>query len=102
LAGGLRAELYLAPPEKLGWAQIRATGSAEHVAMLQQRAADRGIDLAVLEAADEPHVYGALGLPWIPPELRDGTDEVAAALAGDTFADLITRDDLTTAFHCHT
>jgi len=102
LAGGLRAELYLAPPQKLGWAQVRATGSAEHVALLEARARDRGMDLAVLEAADEPHVYKALGLPWIPPEVRDGTDEVSAAIGGDTFTDLVTLEDLTTATHCHT
>lgn len=102
LAGGLRADLYLASPAKLGWAQIRATGSAEHVALLEARARDRGMDLAILEAADEPHVYKALGLPYMPPEVRDGTDEVAAAIAGDTFTDLITLDDLTTATHCHT
>ncbi|MDX2093147.1 MAG: PHP domain-containing protein [Kofleriaceae bacterium] len=102
LAGGLRAELYLAPPEKLGWAQIKATGSAEHVAKLRARAADRGIDLEILQAADELHVYRALALPWIPPEVRDGTDEVEAAAAGDTFADLITLDDLRIATHCHT
>ncbi len=102
LAGGLRAELYLAPPNKLGWAQVRATGSSEHVALLEKRARDRGMDLSILEAADEPHVYKALGLPWMPPEVRDGTDEVSAAIAGDTFADLITLDDLTTATHCHT
>ncbi len=102
LAGGLRADLYLAPPTKLGWAQIRATGSAEHVSLLEARARDRGTDLAILEAADEPHVYKALGLPWIPPEVRDGTDEVSAAIGGDHFTDLITLDDLTTATHCHT
>lgn len=102
LAGGLRAELYLAPPAKLGWAQIRATGSPEHVALLEARAAERGMSLDILEAADEPHVYKALGLPFIPPELRDGTDEVRAALAGDHFKDLITLEDLTTATHCHT
>jgi DNA polymerase (family 10) len=60
------------------------------------------MDLEKLEAADERLVYRALGLPWIPPEVRDGTDEVAAALAGDDFSDLITLDDLTTATHCHT
>lgn len=102
LAGGLRAEVHVAPRMKLGWAQIVATGSREHVALLAGRAAARGMSLDILEAADEAHVYGALGMPWIPPELRDGTDEVAAALAGDDFADLITLDDLTTAFHCHT
>lgn len=102
LAGGLRAEIYVAPRAKLGWAQVRATGSAAHVALLNERAARRGMRLDILEAADEPHVYRALGLPWIPPEVRDGTDEVTAALAGDDFADLVTLDDITTAFHCHT
>jgi DNA polymerase (family 10) len=102
VAGGMRAEVYVAPRARFGWAQIEATGSAEHVAQLRARAAERGIDLASLEAPDEQLVYTALGLPWIPPELRDGTDEIAAALAGDRFADLITLDDLTTAFHCHT
>jgi DNA polymerase (family 10) len=102
LAGGLRAELTIAQRGKLGWAQIVATGSTEHVALLRERAARRGMRLDVLEAADEAHVYGALGMPWIPPEVRDGSDEVTAALAGDDFSDLITLDDITTAFHCHT
>lgn len=102
LASGMRAEVHVAPRARLGWAQICATGSAEHVAGLRARAAERGIDLSKLDAADEALVYTALGLPWIPPEVRDGTDEIAAALAGDRFEDLITLDDLTTAFHCHT
>src|SRR5215470_18533927 len=102
LAGGLRAEIHVAPAAHLGWAQVVATGSAEHVAQLTARAAERGMRLDRLESADEPLVYRALGLPWIPPELRDGSDEIAAALAGDDFHDLITLDDITTAFHCHT
>lgn len=102
LAGGLRAEVHVAPAARLGWTQLFATGSEEHVAQLRGRAAERGIDLDMLEAPDEVRAYAALALPWIPPELRDGTDEVAAALAGDRFDDLITLDDLTTAFHCHT
>jgi DNA polymerase (family 10) len=102
LAGGLRAEVHIAPRGKLGWAQIRATGAPEHVALLADRAARRGMSLEILEADDEPAVYRALGMPWIPPELRDGTDEVAAAIAGDDFTDLVTLDDVTTAFHCHT
>jgi len=56
----------------------------------------------IFEAADEQHVYQALALPFMPPEVRDGTDEVKAGLAGDTFSDLITLDDITAAFHCHT
>jgi len=102
LAGGLRAEVHVARRGRLGWTQIVATGVPEHVALLEDRAAERGMNLQILEAEDEPHVYSALGMPWIPPELRDGTDEVSAAIAGDSFADLITLDDITTAFHCHT
>jgi DNA polymerase (family 10) len=102
LAGGLRAELHVAPLVKFGWAQIVATGAPEHVALLRERAASRGMSLDILDAEDEPRVYRALGMPWIPPEVRDGSDEVSAAIAGDDFADLITLDDLTTAFHCHT
>jgi DNA polymerase (family X) len=102
MASGLRAELHIVPPARFGWAHVCATGSAEHVEKLKARAADRGMNLEILEAADEQHVYQALALPWLPPEVRDGTDEITAALAGDHFTDLITQDDLTTAFHCHT
>jgi DNA polymerase (family 10) len=102
MASGLRAELYIVPAARFGWAHVQATGSKEHVKMLRDRAADRGMNLDILEAQDEQHVYQALGMPFIPPELRDGTDEVKLALAGDTFEDLITEDDLTAAFHCHT
>jgi DNA polymerase (family X) len=102
LAGGLRAEVHVAPRAHFGWTQILATGSVEHVAQLRERAAARAMSLEILESADEALVYRALGMPWIPPEVRDGSDEIAAALAGDDFRDLITLDDITTAFHCHT
>ena len=102
LADGTRAELYLAAPAHFGLAHVVATGSPEHVQQLRDRAAARGMDLDKLEARDEALVYQALGLPWLPPEVRDGTDEIAAALAGDLFADLITLEDLTVATHCHT
>jgi DNA polymerase (family 10) len=60
------------------------------------------VALETLEAAEEADVYRALGLPWLPPEVRDGTDEIAAADAGDDFSDLVALGDVTTAFHCHT
>ncbi len=102
LAGGMRAEVWLAPPLRFGWAYVQATGSPEHVAGLLARAADRGLDLGRLDARDEELVYRAVALPWLPPEVRDGTDELAAAAAGDDFSDLVTEDDLTCAVHCHT
>ncbi len=102
LAGGMRVELHVAAPPRLGWAMIVATGAPAHVAALEQRARELGIDLSALAAPDERRVYLALGLPFIPAELRDGSDEIAAAAAGDSFADLVTEADITTAFHCHT
>ena len=102
LAGGLRAEVWIAPPLRFGWAYVQATGSPAHVAGLRARAADRGLDLDRLDARDEALVYRAVALPWLPPEVRDGTDELAAAAAGDDFSDLVTEEDLTCAVHCHT
>ena len=102
LADGLPMHVYLAAPAQLGWAHVAATGSDAHVAQLRDRARDRGIAIDTLAAADEHAVYAALGLPWLPPEVRDGTDELAAADAGETFTDLVEQRDITTAFHCHT
>jgi len=102
LANGMRCELHLATRAHFGWALVCATGSPEHVEQLKARAEQRGVVLTALDAPDEVDVYRALGLPYLPPEVRDGTDELAAADAGDDFTDLVTLADVTTAFHCHT
>jgi DNA polymerase (family 10) len=47
-------------------------------------------------------LYERLGLPFIPPELREDAGEIEAALAGDTFADLVGTDDVRGLVHCHT
>jgi DNA polymerase (family 10) len=102
LANGMRCEIHLATKAHFGWAFVCATGSPEHVEQLKARAETRGVVLTALDAPDEIDVYRALGLPFLPPEVRDGTDELAAADAGDDFTDLVTLADVTTAFHCHT
>ena len=87
LADGMICELHLAEPNKFGWAFIVATGSPEHVAKLRPA-----------EGTEEIDVYRANDLPWLPPEVRDGTDECS----GDDFTDLVALEDITCAFHCHT
>ncbi len=57
---------------------------------------------APIAAAGEAQVYAALGLPWIPPELREGDGEVDAAAAGTLPLDLVDAADLRGAVHCHT
>jgi DNA polymerase (family X) len=102
LAEGGTCELHVVGPDHAGVALIEATGSAAHVEGLRERAAAAGRELARIAGPDEAAVYAALGLAVVPPELRDGDDELVRAAAGETFADLVTLADLTGAFHCHT
>jgi DNA polymerase (family X) len=95
-------ELHTTIAERFGAALVRATGSPEHVAGLEALARDRGTTLDALAGRDEPSLYAALGLPWLPPEVRDGTDEIAEAQRGVRFDDLVTAADITGAIHCHT
>lgn len=101
LAPGGRGLVRTAPPALAGAAQILATGSRAHVEQLHARAAAAGLDLAAIPG-DEAAVYAALGLPFLPPEVRDGDDELACADAGERFDDLVTLADVTGAVHCHT
>ncbi|HEX3926551.1 MAG TPA: PHP domain-containing protein [Gemmatimonadales bacterium] len=107
LAGAGVVDVWVAQPADLGLALIRATGSDAHVAALEARAAERSLrlDLEALRdqqgsaaaTASEEAVYGALGLAWIPPELREaGTNLVAPVPT------LVTRTDLRGLLHCHT
>jgi DNA polymerase (family 10) len=106
LSSGLTATLYAAPPERAGSVMLRATGSAAHVQELERLAAQRGLVLAGMRARCEAEVYEQLGLPYIPPELREGEGEpenaIRAAQAGRLPLDLVAADDVCGAVHCHT
>jgi DNA polymerase (family 10) len=58
---GVPVELAVAEPDRFGTALLRATGSPEYVAALEP----------LPDGPDEQAVYGALGVPWCPPELRE-------------------------------
>jgi DNA polymerase (family 10) len=100
-AGGSIADVYLADPETFGLTWARATGAANHWEQLVKLAAQRGVQLEGVAYADEADVYGALGLAFIPPELREGTGEIEAA-AADRLPRLIEPRDLRGLLHCHT
>jgi DNA polymerase (family 10) len=89
---GVRAQVWVHPPEKFGTALQYATGSKDHNVQLRQLALDQGLSLSEhaltrtkgkgeILCATEEEVYAALGLPWIPPELREDRGEVQAAKA---------------------
>src|SRR5262249_20833251 len=78
------------PPEKLGSTLLYATGSKGHLAQLEDLARTKGLTLAKeglgkaggpLYGRTEPDIYRRLGLAFIPPELREGHDEVRLARA---------------------
>lgn len=107
---GVRLQLHCVPADQFVVSWFRATGSAAHVQEVVARAALRGFTLTdqdlrdasgrIVEIADEPALYAAVGLPWLPPELREGLGESEQA-EGEGFGGLITLDDIRGVLHCH-
>jgi DNA polymerase (family 10) len=108
---GVRAQLWVHPPERFGTALQYATGSKDHNVRLRELALDKGFSLSEhaltrteggseILCATEEEVYAALGLPWIPPELREDHGEVQAAQAGK-LPDLIEIGDIRAELHTH-
>jgi DNA polymerase (family 10) len=111
LGGGFLVDLRLLESDDFAAGLLRFTGSVEHLAALRRRADEAGLALdeqAVLRrggspvaAADEAELYRHLGLHWIPPEMREGLDEVERAAAGP-LPRLVEVGDLRGTFHVHT
>ena len=99
LPTGLPVRVHVAPRSAYATTLLRATGSAAHVQRLERLARERGVRLA---GESEAEIYRRLGLPFIPPELRDDAGEIEAAMSGALPSDLITAEDLKGLVHCHT
>ncbi len=107
---GVRLQLYCVPADEFVVSWFRATGSVSHVQEVAARATLRGLSLGdhhlrdadgrLVELADEPALYAAIGLPWLPPELREGLGEAQAAEQGE-LTGLITLDEIRGVLHCH-
>ena len=109
-SGGASAQIVVTTPVNLGTVLVQATGSEAHLEALAQHAAARGHNLSgaalwhgseFVPTPTEAHLYRALGLAEIPPELREGRGEIEAAAAG-TLPRLVQRSDLRGFLHCHT
>ena len=108
---GVPVRVVTAPRATFGAALAWHTGSARHLEQLGERARAGGLaftDGALSDASgravacgSESDLYEALGLPWIPPELREGDGEVAAA-AGGALPELVRESDIVGAVHVHT
>jgi DNA polymerase (family 10) len=101
LVSGMPLEVHVGSAERFGSLLVRATGTDAHWRSLDARAAVHGVPFECVPASEEESVYAALGLPWVPPEVRDGTDELDAA-AAHGFDELVAHGDVRGAVHCHT
>jgi len=118
---GVQIDLRVVPAASFGAALQYFTGSKEHNVRLRSRARDLGLtineygvhDLGTTDAGlpqagaesragrSEADVYAAVGLPWIPPELREGGEELALAERHE-LPDLVTLEDIRGDLHMHT
>jgi DNA polymerase (family 10) len=109
--GGFQADLRLVATDSRGAAMQYFTGSKAHNIALRDRAIDQGFKLneyGLFRTADdvkvagerEEEIYAALGLDWIPPELREMRGEIDAARS-HALPQLIDRADLRGDLHMH-
>jgi DNA polymerase (family 10) len=110
--GGFQADLRVVARGSLGAALQYFTGSKAHNIVLRDRAIQRGCKLneyglfrvddnSLVAGIDEAGIYAALGLEFVPPELRENRGEIEAAQA-HTLPVLVTLEDLRGDLHMHT
>ncbi len=106
----LNADLRVVTEEQFPFAVLHFTGSKDHNVRLRQRAIERGWSLNeyALSGTNPPTgllteaaIYKALGLAFIPPEMREDTGEVDLA-ADNAIPDLIVSEQIRGVFHNHT
>jgi DNA polymerase (family 10) len=110
LRNGLQMDLRVVPEASYGAALQYFTGSKEHSIQLRRRAMERGLKVNEygvfrgtkrVAGRTEEDVYEAIGLPWIPPELREARGEIELALEG-RLPKLVELEDLRGDLHLHT
>jgi len=110
LENGLHIQLWLQPIEKFGSLLQFVTGSKEHNVRLREYALKQGFslsergfvtkDLKEILCGQEEVVYTTLGLPFIPPEMREDHGEIDAA-ANNALPDLIMLEEIVSDLHVH-
>jgi DNA polymerase (family 10) len=110
LHNGTQVDLRAVEPAAYGAALAYFTGSKAHNIALRRIAAEKGLKLNEyglfrgrrrIAGRTEEEVYAALGLPLIPPELREDRGEIAAAQRG-ALPRLVALDDIRGDLHAHT
>ncbi len=106
----LEMDLRVVPDESYGAAMQYFTGSKEHNIAVRRRALDRGLSVneyAVTRDGEyvcgrtEEEIYQAVGLAWVPPELRENRGEIEVAERGE-IPELVEVSDIRGDLHMHT
>ncbi|MEV6671984.1 DNA polymerase/3'-5' exonuclease PolX [Streptomyces sp. NPDC051162] len=109
---GLQVDLRVLPPGAWGAGLLYFTGSKAHNVRVREIAVHHKYKLSEyglfhvrsgrkITSATEEDIYARLGLPWIPPTLREDRGEIAAGLR-DELPELIAEDDIRGDLHTHT
>jgi DNA polymerase (family 10) len=107
---GMPVTVRIVRPADAASALLWSTGSDDHLRVLAAHAEKAGLELNEhglwrgddrVECSDEHAVYEALGCRWVPPELREGEDEVKRAADG-TLPELVAPGDVLGVLHNHT
>ncbi|MGN9790351.1 DNA polymerase/3'-5' exonuclease PolX [Streptomyces sp. OZ13] len=109
---GLQVDLRVLPPASWGAGLQYFTGSKAHNIRTREIAVRRGLKLSEYGLFDaesgesitsetEEEIYARLGLPWIPPTLREDRGEIVAGLNGE-LPDLLSEKDIRGDLHTHT
>ena len=112
IVGGYQADLRLVASESRGAAMQYFTGSKAHNVALRDRAIQHGFKLneyglfrvdddSRAAGGTEEEIYEALGMEWVPPELRENRGEIDAAIARQ-LPRLLSTSDLRGDLHMHT
>ena len=112
LEGGLQIDLRVLPDHLYGNLLQHFTGSREHNIRLREYAVRRNLRVSengilnletgnVITCTDEAGVYAALDMQYIPPELRNGLDEIELAL-NNALPEIVRSEDVRGDFHMHT
>ncbi len=103
-------DLITQTPNQFGSLLLHFTGSKFHNIKLREHAISQGYSLSehglldksnqTISAATEKEIYQKLNLNWVPPEIREGKNEIELAIK-DNLPDLVSLDDLKGEFHIH-
>ena len=109
LKNGLQVDVRVVEPSEFGAALLYFTGSKDHNVRLRSLARGQGLKINEygvfrgderIGGQTEEEVYATLGLPWIPPELREDRGEIDAARSG-SLPHLVDSSDLCGELHAH-